>query len=274
MNSTFSFRDLAFQGRSTGISAEPELSDWVSRVQGQGSDVTGAGVQAAVAAFIIGLKTDGLWPLAYRIGVYAGDALAALKAPLNNTKGDTLDTLTGFAGGDYTSTGLVGGTAGKRLETGLGFFTAGLDLNDFSMGVYVRTTGSNVAPMGAATSGGALACYIYQASGTTYCAVGDSGTQIIVAEAGAGFYLTSRIASNNHKLYRNGAQIGSTNTTPGASVTLFAFTVHSANNSASYPWPSGQSIPFYWFGRGLDATQQANLRTHVQTLQTSLSRQV
>jgi len=272
-------------GGGGGFSAEPELSAWVARVQGRGSNVTGTGVQTAVGNLIIGLKTDLLWDMAWRIGVYAGDALAALEAPLLISAADVAtDTLTGFVAGDYTSTGLVGG-AGKRILTGFNWWLPPvystpnplLNINSFSIGLYTRTaTAAGAVQMGTQQAGNAASgCYLSHDASTVNAEMWDITAGVSVADAsGVGFYLLSRTASNALKLYKNGSQIGSTSTSPGGAVNGFSFAVHDGNLSNSAWAPTSQSICFYWIGKGLDATQAANLRTRVQTLQTALSRQV
>ena len=265
-------RRQAFQ--SSALSAEPELSDWVSRVQGRGSDVTGAGVQAAVADFIIGLKTDGLWTRAYRIGVYAGDTLAALEAPLLRTAGAAIDTMFGFTAGNYSVTGLTGG-AGLHIKTG---FDASMmsSLNDFSMGVYLRASPGAML-MGCQGNGSSNGCYLYHDASHAECSMWGNGTPATGSDAGGtGFILATRIASNDLRIFRNGTQVGSTQTSPGSTSNLLEFFVHDAYlNDGGTNWaPTSQSISHYWFGKGCDGTQQGNLQNRVQTLQAAFSRQV
>jgi len=266
---------LARHSVQAGNSAEPQLSDWVSRVQGQSSDVTGAGVQTAVGAHIVGLKDDSLWTRAYRIGVYAGDGRLALKAPLNKTQGSATDTLTGFVDANYGANGLVGGS-GKRIETG---FDATMfpDINDFSIGVYVRAgPGSGVIMMGCGTSGDGLrALYLYQDTGQSACSMWNSGTGVGASGTqGGGFFVASRTASNSLKLFKNGSQVGSTQTAPGTVTSTFPVWIHDGCLSNSSWAVSSQTFCYYWIGKGLDSTQQANLYTRVQALQTAFSRQV
>ena len=268
---------LARHSVQAGFSAEPDLSDWVSRVQGQSSDVTGAGVQTAVGNFIVGCKTDGLWTRGYRIGAYAGDGRLALKAPLKNTLGAATDTLTGFVDANYGANGLVGGS-GKRIETGFNMaLLAGGEENNFSVAVYVRAAAGAAAIMlGCGTSGDATkGLYLYQDTGQSACSMWAAAGQVSASGTqGGGFFLGSRTASNSLKLFKNGSQIGSTSTSPGTNVSLFDIWVHDGNLSNSSWLASSQTFCFYWIGKGLDSTQQGNLYTRVQTLQTAFSRQV
>src|ERR1700752_2874700 len=112
---------IGFFKPASGISAAAQsaLNDWVTRVQGRGSDVTIAGQQTAVGQYIDGLMTDGVWSKLKRHSIYAGDTLAALEAPLINTVGNTTDTLNNFDAGDYAQDlGLKGNGTDEYIETG------------------------------------------------------------------------------------------------------------------------------------------------------------
>lgn len=273
-----SLRDLALVGSVVqGPSAQPELADWVSRVQGQGSDVTGSGVQTAVGNFIIGLKTYNLRTKTLRIGVYAGDAKEALKAPLINDRGSTTDTLTAFVDANYTSNGLIGG-AGKRIETGYNNTASGHDSNDFAMAVYNRTASNTGSiEIGSGSTGDVNATGLIEISnaGTSY---GFSGNQTNFPSAtdsnGVGLYVVSRVSSTDLRLFKNGSQIGSTVTTGGGGLSGFNVWVHDANLSNSSWLASARQLCFYGIFKGLTTTDVANLYSIVQALQTALGRQV
>lgn len=264
---------------SMSAPATTALNDWVSRVQGRGSDVTGSGVQTAVGTCINCLMSDGIWSRGYRIGVYCGDALAALEAPLLNTYGSTTDTMFGFVGGDYSATGLVGG-AGKHIKTGFTISMGLGDLNDLSIGFYGRTgVAGTVMPMGVANYPSfSDCCLLVFVPGRAQVQMWQNPTIIDAVDAtdGRGFYVANRSASNDLRLYKNGSQLGSTSTSPGTTTSPGEFFVHDAYlNDGGTNWlPYLGSGCFYWIGKSLDATQQANLYTRVQTLQTTLGRQV
>jgi hypothetical protein len=261
-------------------STDPDLTDWVNRVQGQGSDVTGAGVQTAVGAFITGLKTDSVWTLGYRIGVYAGDGILALNAPLKNTVGGTTDVLTGFVAGDYTSNGMIGGT-GKYINTAVAISGVGgtPDIVNISMGVYNRSASAATSiEMGCATNLDSSRQHriLISAAGVSYFGMGSTASNQISAVDvnGVGFYLGVRSSSTVMKLYKAGVELATTSGASGATVSAFPIWVHAVDNSLSPGFESSRQLSIYWIGAALDATQQGNLATRVQTLQTALGRQV
>lgn len=263
---------------SSSISAEPELSDWVSRVQTQGSDVTGSGVQTAVGAFIVSLKTDSIWTKIKRCNIYAGDGLDALEAPLivDAGGGGATDILSGFVGGDYTeATGLTGGNA-KYIDpnSSLRFLSNGID--DCHMSCYCRT-GSNAATytMGGFKTLGTTNYYLAVShTGVSYAHIGDAGFASGADSLGVGFYIANRGSSTLVTLYKNGSSLF-TNATPGGTeVDGNVLVVHAYNSGAGVGAFSARTLSFYSCGTSLTDTDAANFYTAVQALQTSLGRQV
>lgn len=274
---SLTLRDLSIVGFSRGPTGDAELADWVSRVQGRGSDVTGSGVQTAVRNFIVGMKTDGLWTKSKRIGVYAGDARVALEAPLLNLRGATTDTLTGFVDANYTSNGLVGGS-GKRINTGYNNTATGNDGNDISFAVYNRSASNTGSfEIGSGNTGDVNATVALEISngGTTYGFLGNQTNYVNQADSnGTGLYVLSRVSSTDLRVFKNGSQLGSTVTTGAGAVSGFDVWVHDANLSNSSWGFSARQLAFYGIFTGLTTTDNANLYTRVQALQTALGRNV
>ena len=87
-----------------------------------------------------------------------------------------------------------------------------------------------------------------------------------------GFYLGSRIASNDERLFKNNTKIYSS-TNPSVSLinkNIFLFAVNS-NVTTGY---SSKQCAFSTIGDGLTDTDASNLYTIIQNYQTILSRQV
>lgn len=90
-----------------------------------------------------------------------------------------------------------------------------------------------------------------------------------------GFYVGTRTSSVVHKAYKNGSQIGSTNTTASTGFTSQAVSVVLANR-ADLPagFYSNRQCAFSSIGDGLTDTEAANFSTAVNTFQTTLGRNV
>ncbi len=260
---------LGFFKSGCSASAQFALNDWVGRVQAVGSSVSPSN-QAVVCQFIDGLMADGVWLSAEYIEVYAAATLTGLAAALVDHGAGV--TVTGFVSGDYTANGLIGGT-GKELKT------ANLpgSVNSVSMGFYTRTDLATTAiPIGSANVANSTRDrYIHQSTvgPTTNATLGSATISVVTADT-KGFFFSSRTTSTDHRLYRNGVQIGSTAVAPGAGPNTSNAWIHAVNQSEVELLPSSQQICFAWLGVGLDATQAASLYARVQTLQIAFARQV
>ena len=261
----------------SAFSWDADVLDWISRVQGQGSD-TSTNTRLAVNSFVLAVKSyTGLWTKLKRIGVYAGDDINAVKAPLKKDWGGTNDGVASFAGGDYSeSTGLTG-TAGsqKGIATGV-VMSAVATINDIHVSFYSRTATQEAHTIVGTVDGGSQEIELlarYAANTSYFAACSNSQYATGADTSGAGWYLGSRTASNSQKLYRNGSLLG-TNTTPAGTLPTTQMTFHCQNASNISGDGSSKALSFYSLGLGLDATDASNLYPLIQTLQTALSRQV
>jgi hypothetical protein len=92
-----------------------------------------------------------------------------------------------------------------------------------------------------------------------------------------GFVIGSRTASNIHKIFRNGSQVGTTNTGASSSLTVISNSIFFGAARASLSFAQYYSPRQYAFaseGDGLTDTEAANFYTAVQTFNTTLNRQV
>jgi len=248
---------------------DTDVADWVTRVAGLSGTISGSDI-AAANDFMLGLKADGLFTLAYRIGIYPpGGNLNALKAPFIKAAGASVDTLTGFVSGDLSANGLIGG-AGKWIQTGFNpavSATAG----DFSVGVYRRTAGNNgVIDIGCYNG----SQYLYLLNNPPfYFSCWYNFSQINTTPASyVGLFMGNR-NSTTITLYRNGSSIVS-GTDTATVIPSFEIYVHAANGSGSGASPTTSQFCFYWIGKALTALQHTNLNLRVQALQTAWTRNV
>lgn len=272
---------------------DPDLLDWVSRVQGQGSDVS-VGTKDAVNTFILAIKAAGLRTAGStklkRVGVYAGNDILALNAPLYNEWGSVTDSLVNFVGGDYAETGASGGLTGNTTTK---YINPDIDLNvlvgatqSYHASVYLRaTTGGNVIPVGCQNPGFGRTSYMYaNLSGTSYWACWTAGDQIAASDSnGTGLYIGSRTDATHNNLYRNGSSIGSSsvdnsgNSPPGNVLpgNIAKVTIHAFQNGTFPPILNNPNpISFYSLGVGLSSSESSDLYNAVQALQTALTRNV
>ena len=92
-----------------------------------------------------------------------------------------------------------------------------------------------------------------------------------------GFFCISRTSTTDFRLYRNGSQVGATNTstlTTLISTETSNIWLSGMNLNGSVDGASPRTKAFAYASTGLNSTEIANLYTAVQAFQTSLSRQV
>lgn len=257
--------------------AQAAFGDWLTRVRAQGSDVTIAGTQTAVEAYIQGLMDDGVWSKIVRHSIYAGDGLLALNAPLKNGGPVATDALNNFVGGDYSQTaGLTGNTTTKYLNTGLPVDTTLLGTGDDSNHIaqYVLTASDESGATSGAYNGGTL-MNVLQVSyaGVTYFASNNSTTGLLaVADSlGTGMYVGSRISSSSSKIYKNGTSIGELIVAGGARTSI-TFYVHAFNSNGTATGFTLRTLEMYSIGAGLTSTDVTNFTNRYATLRTALGR--
>jgi hypothetical protein len=167
----------------------------------------------------------------------------------------------------YANTFFVPSASLTLLNTHLSFYsrTAAIGNNQRDIGAYMGPY--SVPSFGIGTNTGVLISDHY------WFTTNRMSRSIPNAQ---GLMLTSRINDTTHKAYRNGVQLGatdtvsnSTNTMPNA--VLFIGATNTDSGATSY---SNKQCAFASIGDGLTDTEAANLYTAVQTYQTTLGRQV
>ncbi len=222
-----------------------------------------------------GLTTDGTRSQIVRMNLFAGSNLAACITPIVHDKGDPSDTNHNFAGGDYSeATGLQGDAATKYLATGVDMTTAGITNNGAMLAAYVTANrADNAWPILAADDGSnvfelfpfyaaAIIAPIFGGPGQLYCPpITDP----------LGFTMATRVSAADGRGFRNGTQVGSTQSTAGGDTVSASIEVFRNAHTANY---SGDLCAGYAIGIGFTPTQASNFYTRIQAFQTALGRNV
>jgi hypothetical protein len=281
-------------------SLHPEAADWASRVRANGG-TTGVSLPA-VSSFCKAIDAAGIRSKILRANLFCGGGgnTNAFLVPLylgssiSSRIGNTLDTNVGglFVSGDYNETGASGGLTGgttRYLTTGL--LTSALPaIATGHLAAYVMTGFSAASAYGlvASFSSGFDGSNYYgieanagntagTMSGSWGSAFSGRATVTSANGAGIGFVATSRVASDDNRLYRNGSQIGTAqtaSTTPaannGGGFSVFASMAQTASAAFYAPVQMGG----YSIGTGLTAAEMAAYNTAMQAFQAALSRNV
>ena len=241
---------------------DDEAYRWAySRVPAVGS--VSARTIVAVDTFLKSWKRYGLRGKTARLSLCCGNDLATSMAAQIIDAGTTFDS-NNFGLADYSeATGITGNGSNENITTGLNPNTAA-STDSIHMGCYVRSKTTDVGViMGTNHSGvGELAWLVaYGASNvTTFALYNEVGPPYYDDSAsGVGYYLSSRIASNDAKGYKNGVQILATTTPTGGIPAPNNLLVHCWNdNTLSSQAFTSRTIAGYHFGTGFTATDAAN----------------
>jgi len=232
----------SFRIASAPTSADADVQDWIDRIYADGGTVSQAAVNN-VEDFVTEAKADGYWTTFRRLNLFVGDDIAYLH-PLVDTLGSAKDAVSG-AGITYAeSTGPVTDGA-SYIDTG---YTPTTETGGLSVYMGTATTADTTVriPMGCRDAGSAEFFRISHnaaAGGGGDADAGrgrwgdassslDAGTN--TAGVTAAMWHINRESTTSLKMYKNGAQIGTTITgaatpaTPSQSVWLFG-----SNNGGS-----------------------------------------
>lgn len=241
--------------------------------------ITAAGItdptqQAAINTLVVDLKGYSIWTKFKAIYPIVGGVASSHAV---NLKTPGTFNLTFASGMTHSANGMVGNGTTGYANTNLNAF-ATLTNNNTHISFYSRT--STII-----NNQRDLSCFT--ASDNPSLTLGTN-TGVWISDhyrynerisgsitAATGLYVGTRTTSTSHKLYKNGAQLGSTDlsTNPQAppNGNLFILATNLNPGIAAY---STKQCAFASIGDGLTDTEAANFYTAVQAYQTTLSRQV
>lgn len=274
----------------------PEAAAWASAVTANGGTVGSS--LAAVSKFCYAIDTAGIRSRFVRLNLFCGSNLNACLVPLyrgfsrtGTQYGNTTDTNNNFVSGDYAETGSSGGLTGNGSTKYLlcGSVLPQVDRSSSHMMVYGSSltsplTGDRVTigAEGASVAGVTLVAHRDGASNTVsryFSANNNTGSPWVEGTSvGSGFadgcLMGTAISSTDLRMYRNGSQIGSTQTAnrgTGAqtSTSLPVFAFSSNGTILAY---SAARLRGYSVGLGMTSSQASSYYTALQNFQTSLLR--
>jgi hypothetical protein len=154
------------------------------------------------------------------------------------------------------------------------FFNPQTELDDFdySYGAYYRTQISEVTIEGNFNTV-SLSLSIRGATGRFYSA-GPFGNLDDLGTSTLGLFAVNRLANNNAKAYFNSNQVDSDTSTTSLIPPSLNMFVGALNNNGSPSFYISKQIAFEYYGVGLTNAEHLSLYNSVQTLQTTLGRQV
>jgi len=264
-------------------------TDWINRVIAAGGTVAETTADA-VDEYIYTLEENSLWTKMSTnsiIMLYATDTFAGLFEPLVRPSGVT-PVNHGFESGDYgLTTGLNPGLTNNTKRVNLDYNPhTWLTLGSAQISIYSRTeldgaTGGNLYPIEcSATVGddrmGLSVKLTYWQGNTVYDNWNCTSGRVATQTGGTGLITGSRISVTDERIYRNGSQVGTTNTTDQTGKTIVNLPIWEFGNNlnGAYDSPSCRIHAYSYVGPALTSVEEAIHYPAVQAFETTLGRQV
>ena len=250
-------------------SGDPDAQAFFARVTAAGGSLS-ATEQTAINTLVIQMKDDGIWTKMKAVYPMVGASAAACAQNLKSSS----FTGTFTSGWTFASTGVKSNGTSAYMNT---FFNpaneASVALNDFSMGVYLRTQVASLdSQMGNYnTSGDCLLLVNYNTNRVLYKLFTTQDS--FLANSGnvsKGLTSISTLSTSTQKVYKQGSLIFTGDRTANAKGSKDIY-IGAINGIDLY---SAAEFAFSYIGNGLTDTQASDLYTAVQAFQTTLSRQV
>lgn len=246
------------------------------------AEITNGTEQVAINNLVLDLKSNSLWTKMYIIYPFVGGTSTSTKYNLKDT---TTYSITWNGGITFSSNGVLGNGSTGYGQTGWipKVFNSGTTITgNLSLSVYSRTSNSNDGEeYGVANGQPAIQILCRRGNGN---ALADNTNSTDGRVQGAvtnsqGFFIDTRTSSTVHKLFRNGTQVGTTNTTTqntndvtvSLDKELFVLAQNNNGTTASY---STRELAFMHVGAGLSDSEVTTFNTLIDNFEKTLKRNV
>lgn len=235
--------------------------------------ITSAADKNAINTFYLGLKSDGIYTKIKAMYLPIWGSAATCKWNLVNPVDTNAAFRLNFATGmTFTSSGMTSNGSSGYANTNF-IPTANLTNNNTAFGIYSR---SNIDGLGYDTglqvAGSCVFALVTRYLGNYITDQYINTTNRISAANtdSRGFFQSIRTTSTSFKAFKNGSQIGTTNTiaSTGFSGATINFLICCINDTGTPNYYSTRQYSFFYIGNSLTDTEAANFYTRVNTLMT------
>ena len=247
-------------------SYDPDAQAFFNRVTAAGGSLTNT-EKTAVNTLVLDMKSYGIWTAMKAIYPMVGASAAACAQNLKSSS----FTGTFTSGWTFASTGVTPNGTSAYMNTGLNTSTdLTLSTNHYS---YYSRTSSVVAVT--VEMGVFQTAFVHLRAAVNYVAGAVSSlASFTTTLTSAGFWLGSKTANNSRKAIYNGSVQATNTTTDTTSYPNLQVYIGARNDGGSAAVFSDKQCAFASIGDGLTDTQATALYNAVQTMNTTLSRQV
>jgi len=242
------------------------------------ANITDTTQQNAINTLVVDLKGYGVWSKMKAIYPFVGGTASTHKFNLKDPRDlDVAFRLVFNGGWTHSVNGITGNGFNSYANT---FFNPNIafSTNDLAhLSLYIRnnSASSSYVDFGAANGLGSSTALNSAFANSALSLIHNGNTGISTSNTNTqGFYLGSRTTASAHKLFKNAAQIGSTDTTSAATRPNFNIFLGAYNVNNSNLFHANRNYSIASIGDGLSDTEAANFYTAVQAFQTTLGRSV
>jgi hypothetical protein len=265
----------------SGPSYDPDAQAFFTAEAGAGVTLSDT-EKTAINTLVVNLKAANIWNKMKALYPFIGSTATSQKFNLKDPRDLNAAYRLTFTGGwTYSSNGALPNGTNAYASTYV-VPNTNLTNNSTHFSYYSRTTSvGTMIEMGSLFSGSTtfnmMVKYVGGGFDGFFSDQYDTNTNRIYTtnSDSKGFYIGTRTTSTVHKAYKNGTQIGTTNTGTSLGLTNFSTAITIGNRS---DLPAGvysnRQCAFASIGDGLTDAEAANFNTAVTTFQTTLSRNV
>lgn len=246
------------------VSLDSDALTYINNVEAADGQELESSVRQAISDFVVGCKSDGIWNSLVSCCILAGArTLNGALIPLVGTAPSNVN----FVDGDYSRTGLTGGTS-KYLNSNI--VDSSLPQDDFHMAIWQQ----QALPSGTRSSIGVQRAVPYYTSSiihsgnNTFPRARASGSTIttLVQGASVGLFGVSRNNSASYDQKRPNASVGTLLNNSAAPLSLPYYIFSSNNNGGALTSYNG-TLSFYSIGGSLNLEM---LNARVSTLMSAI----
>ncbi len=242
------------------------------------TQITDNTIQTATNTLVSDLKTANIWTKMKAVYPMVGGTATTHKFNLVNSQDSNAAFRLTFAGGiTHSSTGITGNGTNGYANTQFNPSVSST-LNNTHISFYSRTNNDTTAiDVGNSNGSGSqwLMALRFTGVGTISDQYNSTTGRITTAQSDSrGLFIGSRTTSAIHKAFKNGIQIGSTNTGASGSFQNLNITLLASNQNNIPVSYSSRECAFASIGDGLTDAEALALYNATQTFQTTLGRQV
>ena len=241
--------------------------------------ITNSSQRSAFNTFIKGWKNAGLWTKSAAIYPFMGGTSSSHKWNAKDVRDlDSAYRLTFTGSWTHNSNGITGDSLTTFATTFFNPTTVLANNNSFSMGIYNRTNNNrDMVDISAASNDAIDRAIIHTrwSDGNGYFDMFSGSTSRITASNSdaRGIYILSRTSASELKSFKNGSQLGSTNTGAAGTRPNNNIEIGVAQIGAVKLFYSNRNYCFaIIFNTGLSDSEAATASSLINTLQTALGR--